>query len=252
MTFLCYPENRSDYRIEEKIKVEEKNKEMWKTALMGEALSFGILGKALYNDPDQGWLDTLIREKVFTEIPFGENQEETQKGAILLRDWTGRNSGGISEQEFEKIKKDYLYLFAGVGKPLAPVWESVYFNEDRMLFQKQTLEVREFYARFGLQAERKGHEPDDHIGLELSFLAHLAKLALQSLESGDEAAVEKNLQAQRDFLAQHILRWASAWAELVQKHAGTDFYRGLSHLTVGVLSAAAELLDIKMPKEVTK
>jgi putative dimethyl sulfoxide reductase chaperone len=232
--------------------VEEKNKEMWKTALLGEALSFGILGKALYNDPDKEWLDTLIREKVFTEIPFGDNQEETQKGAVLLRDWTERNSGGISEQEFEKIRKDHLYLFTGVGKPLAPVWESVYFSESRMLFQKETLEVREFYARFGLQAERKGHEPDDHIGLELSFLAQLAALAMQSLESGDEAAAEKNLQAQRDFLTQHILRWASAWAELVQKHAGTDHYRGLSHLAVGMLQAAAELLDIEIPEEKTR
>lgn len=228
------------------------NKEMWKTALMGETLSFGILGKALYSDPDKGWLDTLIGEKVFTDIPFGENQLEAQKGVVLLRDWTQRNSGGISEQEFEKVKKDNLYLFTGVGKPLAPVWESVYFSEARLIFQKETLEVREFYARFGLQAERKGREPDDHIGLELSFLAHLATLALHSLETGDEIAAEKNLKAQHDFLAQHILRWAFAWAELVQKHAGTDFYKGVAHLTMGALSAAAELLEIEIPKEETK
>ena len=78
-------------------------------------------------------------------------------------------------------------------------------------------------------------------------MGHLASLALGALETGDEAAAQPNLQAQRDFLTHHLLRWASAWANLVQKHAGTDFYRGLAHLTLGTLLAAAELLEIEMP-----
>jgi putative dimethyl sulfoxide reductase chaperone len=232
--------------------MKESNLEAWKTTLMGETLSFGILGKTLYEDPNNDRLNSLINENIFSDVPFGENQPEVQQGLKLLQNWTQRNSGGLSTVEFEAIRKDHLYLFTGVGKPLAPVWESVYFSESQLLFQKETLEVREWYARFGLQAERKGREPDDHIGLELSFLAHLATLALQSLEKDDQPEAEKNLQAQRDFLTEHILRWAPAWAELVQKHAGTDFYRGLSHLTVGALWAAADLLGIEKPKEKTK
>ncbi len=64
------------------------------------------------------------------------------------------------------------------------------------------------------------------------------------------AGLKNLLQAQRDFLSEHLLRWGPAWAKLVKKHAETDFYRGLAHLTNGALLAAAELLKVEMPKEV--
>ncbi|MBO2519906.1 MAG: molecular chaperone TorD, partial [Firmicutes bacterium] len=40
--------------------------------------------------------------------------------------------------------------------------------------------MRNWYARYGLVAEKKGQEPDDHVGLELEFVAHLAGLALEA------------------------------------------------------------------------
>jgi len=232
--------------------MEKENLEMWRTALMGETLLLGLLGRILYQEPDKNWLETLVKEDVFAEVPFGEGQIEIINGLKLLQTWTNQNAGGILDKQFEAVKKDHLYLFTGIGRPLAPVWESVYFSESGMIFQKQTLEVREWYARYGLEAEKKGREPDDHIGLELSFVAHLATLALQSLEKDNQPQAEELLQAQRDFLIQHFLRWAPVWAELTEKHAETDFYRGLAHLTVGALLAAAELLEIEIPKEETK
>jgi TorA maturation chaperone TorD len=225
--------------------MEQKNLENWKTATMGETLLFGLLGKVLYRKPEESWLTTLINEDVFADVPFGAEQAEVNKGLEILRLWAEENRGGISAKELAAINKDHLYLFTGVGPALAPVWESVYFSEMRLLFQEQTLQVREWYARYGLQVEQKNKEPDDHIGLELGFVAHLATLALASIETGDDPAAEQNLQAQRDFLAQHLLRWGPAWAELVEKHAETNFYRGLAHLTNGALLAAADLLQIR-------
>ena len=52
-----------------------------------------------------------------------------------------------------------------------------------MIFQEQTLHVRQWYSRFGLQVVKLHKEPDDHIGLELEFVAHLANLALQAIRS---------------------------------------------------------------------
>ncbi len=229
--------------------MEKEKIEIWKTALMGEALLLGLLGKALYQDPNRDWLESLIAEDVFGDVPFGEEQLETKRGLKLLQAWSQKYAGGIPDKEFEAVKKDHLYLFTGVGNVLAPVWESVYFNEGRLIFQEQTLQVREWFARFGLQAERKGKEPDDHIGLELSFTAHLASLALQSLEAGNDQEFEGFLKAQRDFLKEHLLRWGIAWARLVKQHGETEFYLGLAHLTQGALLAVADLLDIKMPKD---
>jgi TorA maturation chaperone TorD len=222
-----------------------------KTTLVGEVLFLGLLGKAFYNEPDRRWLDELIAEQVFAEAPFGAEQPEIVRGLEILQEWTMSHADGLSEENFAELKMDYIRLFIGLDTlPTAP-WESVYFGRERLVFQEQTVQVREWFARFGLQAERLNREPDDHIGLELIFVAHLATLALNSLELNDHDLVEKYLQAQREFLFEHLLRWGPAWTRLVKEHAGTDFYRGLAHLTHGALLAAAEKLQVELPREVS-
>ena len=121
-----------------------------------------------------------------------------------------------------------------------------------MIFQEQTLQVREWYRRFGLETEKLHKEPDDHIGLELSFLAHLAGLGLKALEDKDEAGLEGSLQAQRQFLHDHPLKWIKFWSGSVEKHAKTDLYRGTAILTRGALMMLAEILGVEMPEEIAQ
>ena len=221
----------------------------WHVLLLGEALVFESLGRLLYEELDKAWLQSLLKEDVFEDVPFGAEQQETKLGLELLQNWARENEAGISDKSFDDLRVDYTRLFVGIKKVLAPLWESVYFNQDRMVFQEQTLQVRAWYRRFGLEPEKLYQEPDDHIGLELLFLVHLAKLGLQALEENDQAGSEKYLQAQRNFLSEHLLRWGPAWAKLVRQHASTDFYRGLAHLVHGTLLAVAELLEVEAPKE---
>jgi TorA maturation chaperone TorD len=227
----------------------DKDMENMQEFLMGEVLLCGLLGRALYEDPDRAWLEQLIQEDIFSEVPLGAGQEDVERGRQILDQWAKKYAAGLANEEFDAIQKDKLYLFAGVGRPLAPVWESVYFSKGRLIFQEQTLQVRNWYARFGLEFERLSSEPDDHIGVELSFLAHMATLALNALENEDQASVDELLQNQRDFLSEHLLRWAPAWSELVQKNATTDFYRGLGILTQGALMTIARQLNVEVPKK---
>jgi TorA maturation chaperone TorD len=192
----------------------------------------------------------LIADQVFDEAPFGADQPEMVRGLELLQRWSQEQSAGLSASDFQNLKTDYTRLFIGLDTlPTAP-WESVYFNRERLVFQEQTIQVRDWYSRFGLQVEKINREPDDHIGLELLFVSHLASLALQTVEQGDEKRLEELLQAQRDFLSEHVLRWGLVWARLVEQNALTDFYRGLAHLTHGALLALAEDLRLELPKEV--
>lgn len=231
--------------------MQENNISDLKANVLGESLLFGLLGKIIYADLDQAWLESLIRDEVFSEAPFGAEQVEMQHGIELMQRWTNENSDGLEAPQFKALQDDYLRLFIGLGHVLAPMWESVYFSEKKLMFQESTLQVREWYARFGVQAERINNEPDDHIGLEMLFISHLASLSLQAIEQDDQNKLNEVLQAQRDFLTQHLLRWGSVWAKLVKQNANTDFYRGIAHLTHGALLAAAEMLEIKMPKEVS-
>jgi TorA maturation chaperone TorD len=219
----------------------------WLTTLTAEALVFGLLGKALYAYPDRVWIQSLADEGVFEEAPLGSEQPDVLAGLALLQAWMEESHGGMPDDAFDALRSDYTSLFIGPGKVLAPPWESVYFNDARMVFQEQTLEVRTWYRRFGLEAEKLYQEPDDHIGLELAFLAHLARLGVQALERHDQAAFDDLLSSQRAFLSQHPLKWGPPWCSQVAQQARTAFYRGIALLTRGMLLAVASVLQDGVP-----
>jgi TorA maturation chaperone TorD len=219
-------------------------------ALTGEALLYGLLGRLLYQEPDREWISSLFREGVFTESPFGSEQPAVVRGLKRTQEWGKLESGLLPETLFKDLQADYFALFVGISRVLASPWESVYFNSERLVFQKQTLEVRGWYRRFGLQVEKLNQEPDDHIGLQLAFLAQLTSLSLNALEAGNLEQVEALQSAKAEFLEEHLLRWEGQWYESVQQHARTDFFRGISDLLHGALRASAELLEISRPLEV--
>ena len=221
----------------------------WATILLGEKLLFELLGKILFTELDRDWLQSLIDEDVFAESPFGESQAEVQRGLEYLQAWSRENKSGISKEAFLDVQVDCTKMFYGFGKVLVPMWESVYFSEERMLFQAETLQVRSWYRQFGLESEKLHQEPDDHIGLELAFLAHLAFLGLQALEQNDEAGFQQALEAQRRFFHEHLSAWILRWCFLVEKYARTDFYRGLASLTRGAAYELSEVLSVALPQE---
>ncbi len=220
----------------------------WATTMMGEKLLFGLLGKILYADLDKTWLQSLIDEDVFAEVPFGAAQSDTASGLELLHKWSQENSSCLSDESLNALRADYVRLFVGIGRVLAPPWESVYFNDGRMVFQEQTLQVREWFRRFGVETEKLHREPDDHIGLELSFISHLAMLGLQALDEKDDTKFEQILKAQRQFITEHLQRWAPNWCKLVEENAKTDFYRGLAKLVRGTLFSLADNLEPQLPE----
>ena len=85
---------------------------------------------------------------------------------------------------------------------VAPPWESVYFSPDRLVFQQETFQVRAWYTRFGLQSANHNKEPDDHISVELEFVAHLAELGLRALQACDRERFHETPEAQSGFLAE--------------------------------------------------
>jgi TorA maturation chaperone TorD len=204
--------------------------------LAGESLVLGLLGKALFEPPQREWLQSLIQNNVFDDIPFGIENKDVSKGLTFLQKWSAENSGDLLNQNFDDLQTDYARLFIGPAKVLAPPWESVYFSEERLVFQEQTLQVREWYRRFGLQAVKLYAEPDDHLGLELIFLAHLAQRGLTALEKNDRLELQTLLEAQWGFLGSHPGKWVPIWCEQVAQQATTDFYRGIAYMIKGTLS----------------
>lgn len=220
--------------------------------LGGEALFLGLLGKMVLTHPDpktknRDWVASLLEQDVFSETPLGAGNEKVRQGMELLRGWTAASRGRPLDDVLLDLQTDATHLFACVGNILAPPWESVYFNRKRLVNQEQMLQVRGWYRRYGLVVDKFNVESDDHMGLELIFAAHLAGLALEAREAGDEVSCVELVAAQRGFLSEHLLRWGGLWCEQVLQHARTDYYRGIAMAIKGALLELARGLEIPMP-----
>lgn len=127
--------------------------------------------------------------------------------------------------DVEEVAQDNLRLFVGLGTPLAPPWESAWASDARLLFQRETLDVRYWYRSQGLEAAQLHREPDDHIGLELEFIGRL-------LERDD-------VETAAAFAHEHLLAWADRWVALVEANAASAFYPRLSRHALELLQSIA-------------
>lgn len=215
----------------------------WKQVLLGELLLLSAISKVLYTYPEIEWLQPFVEEKVFETSPLQKYRNEVREGFALIRSYLRKHGPDLTNGQISELQTDFTRLFIGGNEVLAPPWESVYFNENRMIFQEQTLQVRQWYRQFGLESEKKNQEPDDHLALEVSFLAGLARRALQAYEDGNQQHVKQLIEAKLQFMAEHPLRWVETWNELVNENARTDFYRGVGLLTEGGLFTVYDLLQ---------
>lgn len=84
----------------------------------------------------------------------------------------------------DAMKVAFNKLFMVPGGSYVYPWESPYLGKDATLFKESTLDVRERYAKYGFEAEMKGHFPEDHIAMMMQFLACLADESYERLPMG--------------------------------------------------------------------
>jgi TorA maturation chaperone TorD len=185
-----------------------------------------FLSRLFLEPVDQSLISALRGGPVIADWPM-EPDQDTVRGLEAL--WAGAST------PLDVLLVDHRDLFEGPDHVLACPYESVYLSEEHLTFEEQTLDVRAFYNRFGVEAPAVGKEPDDHIGLQLSFISHLCVLGLDAIEASDADAETAMIASIGDFLEQHLLRWVDDCLDRVVEHATTDFYRGLGHLTRGTV-----------------
>lgn len=132
-----------------------------------------------------------------------------------------------SREDEAELNDDHFRLLRGPGKPIAAPWESVHLSEAQLLFEDETMAVRQWYRRYGLQAPRLNVEPDDHICLELDFAAELLRRALDAPSQEEARAL---VDAHDQFCREHLLLWAPAVFEALATGARTSFYLGIGLL----------------------
>lgn len=205
----------------------------------GYRLFFGLLGMTLYAHPSYELFNSLYRTHAFAELPLIISDENFLEGTELLSTWGPLSNHSLSQEEFHTLLAESTRLFAGTQSMEAIPWESAYFNKERMVFQRETLDVRTWYRTYDLQLVRYNHEPEDHIGLEMDFISRLLAQTKIAAEEGRMTDAQKTLADAQLFAAQHPLRWADRWSQGVSAIAQTPLYQGIAKLIPPALDAFA-------------
>ncbi|MCM3768473.1 molecular chaperone [Neobacillus niacini] len=156
----------------------------------------------------------------------------SSKPTLSQNDWGAKAINlleTINNQSLETFPFDFNRLFVGPNKLLASPYESSYRNTEGTVMQTETLKVRNFYYHEGLQVDREGQHPDDHLQFELEFILHLIQLA------------EKK-EILRLFLHNHLLKWYEAHCRRIEEHSQNVMTLAFAYLLRGFLQKETMLL----------
>nr|WP_240161882.1 molecular chaperone TorD family protein [Flaviflexus equikiangi] len=181
--------------------------------------------------PDQETLDQL--NELLDEWPL-EATGDTQFGLDQIR------ASFEKGETVAEIRRDHNLLYGVTAGAKVPPYESVHRNQDRLVFDTETLEVRAEYRKLGLQAPKLNQEPDDHIGLEFNFIAQSCLRSLDALDQGSTTDASRYYGIGAVFMTQHIMEWAPQMLETAAEAADTSFYSGIMYLSLGAITAYSE------------
>lgn len=150
----------------------------------------------------------------------------------------GREFYNRDEQELLKeLAEEYaaLFIMPGGVNPTESVARS------GLYMQAFAGQVTRFYRKcsFTLPDDFKGFP--DHIGIELEFMSHLAKNEAGAYR---ENKADGWVALQKEFLQDHLSRWAADFAGDVAKYTRQPFYREMARLLYEFIRSEAEELMV--------
>lgn len=210
--------------------------------LSARAFAYDLLKCIFLQEPSRKFLKLLIEGEMVQAFPFYDSDIDLGSAIDMILNYL-KQPDVMSKKESQDLICDYTRMFIGPGEAQVSPWESIYTDVERVYFSKGTIEVRDAYRKYNLLPGRLGHEPDDHIGLELDFMHKLCEMAKEKTEGLDQKGFLEILEDQKTFLDDHLLKWVPAWSRDVVKNAEIDFYRGAVRLLNAYLRIDLKLLE---------
>jgi TorA maturation chaperone TorD len=168
--------------------------------------------------PDDGFLKKI-------ETREFENRFREFSGAAHIKDYRRWMEKHPPEAIIDELSVDRTRILRGTGpKDLKPPHEGCYALDCDL--GSAAIQVKCFYRTSGLIPDATVCESPDYLCVQLDFMKQLCRRE-QRLRSANRDATE-NVACQKAFLKKHLGSWVGDYCEQVQKHALTDFYRGVA------------------------
>lgn len=150
----------------------------------------------------------------------------------------------IPETDFRRVclgeAEEYRRLFSGQSRVLTSC-ESLFRAKDEDVDAFSCLsDIRQTYMERGVVFNKISGECDDHIALELEFMAVLGEETL--CKAGLPDSCLGLAEAQIRFLESHLMKWAPRFASELVDATSSPLYAGLAELLVEFLAMDLEHL----------
>lgn len=146
----------------------------------------------------------------------------------------------------ERLAVEHTRLFAGLSEAgVPPPYESAWRpGRDAGAV---ALAVTQAYAGAGFADIDLDAGPQDHLGVELKFMALLALREAEAWREDDPVAARRRVGQQRAFLDGHLLEWVPRWTDGVAQQTDEPFFLALAALLWAGLVRATEDLNQPIP-----
>lgn len=214
-------------------------------ALMGSRANvYRLLSRCFRSE-----VDAALARELACDFAF-ESDSEALTGALAAM---SRALAGADDHDLEMLAVTFDRVFFGMG-PLtarhAFPYESVYTSDKGIMMQEAYASVARTYREQALAKDPAFTEPEDHLAVELAFMATLADRAAAFLGAGDaagDAAAEETVRQSLDFARAHLLNWVDRFCAELELAAAPDgedgFYVALARFTAAFLAEDAATLE---------
>lgn len=136
------------------------------------------------------------------------------------------------ERLLDDLAADFAAIYLNHTYNASPM-ESVWIDEENLAYQDSMFTIRDIYKAHGVQAENWRMRSEDHMVMQMQFIAMLLRDHSGDLATLDEIAT---------FLDEHLLRWIGDFSERVASRCDTEFYGLITLLTAQYLDEIRDLL----------
>jgi TorA maturation chaperone TorD len=137
----------------------------------------------------------------------------------------------LTAADADQLAAEYAALYLTGAHGASPC-ESAWTSEEGLVCQEAMFAWRAQHQAAGLAAADWRRRPDDHLVLQLLYLARVAR----------QAATTADWRALATVLDEHPLHWLPGFAARVAARSASPFYAGLAVLTVAWLESLRDLL----------
>jgi putative dimethyl sulfoxide reductase chaperone len=202
---------------------------------MARSHVYGLLGSLLSEQPGEKTIDQLLRPEAvdYLETMFADPQIGSRFHQLAAQYCTGKIST-------EQVALDFEGLMRVPGETYTHPYESVYRarreGEESLkwggLYGSQARDAERYYHSEGLEPCYDRVDFADHIGAELTFMAHMCRKTAEALQI-EQVDISEHLQAkQQEFAQNHLLAWAEDFSAELKLKAVTPFFQAVADMLV--------------------